>query len=320
MLRTLLALTRISGIADAFIKKHLSVFYFSSPEKAIQELASESKKISESEIDEHLVWADSVIAQCEELGIEILPIYNESYPVKLKEMSNPPAVLYLLGNKKLLDKPIVSIIGTRHSTSLGNAIANKVGSYFSMEYALCNGLVEGIDKNSVISSKGVYSNVIGILSGGLDFRGTSSKTTIDLAEKTLNNGGLLISEVEPTRKEDKFSGSKSSRIQAGLSCGLILIQSSIDGGSKYTIKAISKLNRVIGFISFQGNPEYETSNAFSANRLFAKEGIRGIAKMCEIEKLNALVVKGLIPIHTSTDYHTFEEITTSVLKSELFQN
>lgn len=79
------------------------------------------------------------------------------------------------------------------------------------------------------------------MSGGLNFHHTSSKITSELAEKVLKEDGLLISEVEPDRKEDQFSGSKASRIQAGLSSALILIQSSIDGGSKYTIKAFRNL-------------------------------------------------------------------------------
>ena len=113
---------------------------------------------------------------------------------------------------------------------------------------------------------------------------------------------MLLSEVEPDQKEDQYSGSKSSRIQAGISSVLILIQSSIDGGSKYTIKSFSKLNRTIGYISFTGNYEYDSDSSFSANRMFNKLGLDGVAKMCNLKNSNSLSIKKLVPIHSVTDY------------------
>lgn len=302
MIKVLLALGKISGIGDAFIKKNLSVFNLKTTDKVIEQLSKITDKVSFETISEHLNWAENIVRQCNELNIKILPIYSLDYPKKLKELNNPPSVLYLLGNTSLLNKPIISIIGTRKSTILGNRIANKVGAYFSQEYSICNGLVDGIDRNSIEHEDSVYPNIVGILSGGLNFNTTSSKITVELAKKVLKQNGLLISEAEPNQKEDLYSGSKSSRIQAGISSILILIQSSIDGGSKYTIKSFSKLNRTIGYISFIGNNEYDSSTSFSANRMFDELGLNGIAKMCELKKNNSLNIKKLLPIHSTTDY------------------
>lgn len=193
------------------------------------------------------------------------------------------------------------------ATSQANSIANKVGAYFSINNALCNGLVDGIDRHCVENGNTVFKNTIGILSGGLNFRHTSSRITCELAEKVLKEDGLLISEVEPDKKEDQFSGSKASRIQAGLSSALILIQSSFDGGSKYTIKAFSKLNRIVGYISFTGNKEYDSDINFSANRTFDMLGLEGVAMMCDIKKVSSLSIKRLIPIHSSQDYEIVVE-------------
>lgn len=67
-----------------------------------------------------------------------------------------------------------------------------------------------------------------------------------------------------------YSGSKASRIQAGLSHGLILVQSKIDGGSKYTLAKFAKLGRPIGVIHFPSSAEYQ-SESFGANRLDYRE-------------------------------------------------
>ena len=302
MIRILLALSKISGIADAFIKKNVSVFNSNNTDEIINYLVKINDKITKELVSEHLEWADRVIQRCQDLDIHILPIYHTEYPSKLRELSNPPAVLYLRGNMSLLNKDIISLIGTRKSTTLANSIANKVGAYFSINTALCNGLVDGIDRHSVENGDTVFRNTIGILSGGLNFRHTSSRITCELAEKVLKEDGLLISEVEPDKKEDQFSGSKASRIQAGLSSALILIQSSIDGGSKYTIKAFSKLNRIVGYISFTGNKEYDSDINFSANRTFDMLGIEGVARMCDVKKNTSIYIKKLIPIHSLQDY------------------
>lgn len=302
MIRTLLALSKIPGIADAFIKKNISVFQSNNTDEIIEHLSNVNNKISRELILENIEWADKIIHRCQDLGITILPIYDSKYPSNLKVLSNPPAVLYLLGNISLLNKNIVSIIGTRKSTDLANSIANKVGAYFSKNNALCNGLVDGIDKHAVETGDTVYRNTIGVLSGGLNFRNTTSRTTCQLAEKVINENGLLISEVEPDQKEDQYSGSKSSRIQAGLSSVLILIQSAIDGGSKYTIKTFSKLDRIIGYISFIGNEEYDSDIKFSANRTFDQMGLTGVAKMCEVKRSSSICIKKLIPIHSIQDY------------------
>lgn len=302
MIRILLALSKISGIADAFIKKNVSVFNSNNTDEIINYLVKINDKITKELVSEHLEWADRVIQRCQDLDIHILPIYHTEYPSKLRELSNPPAVLYLRGNMSLLNKDIISLIGTRKSTTLANSIANKVGAYFSINNALCNGLVDGIDRHSVENGDTVFRNTIGILSGGLNFRHTSSRITCELAEKVLKEDGLLISEVEPDKKEDQFSGSKASRIQAGLSSVLILIQSSIDGGSKYTIKAFSKLNRIVGYISFTGNKEYDSDINFSANRTFDMQGLEGVVKMCDVKKSTSICIKKLIPIHSLQDY------------------
>ena len=317
MIRILLALGKIPGIGDAFIKKNLSIFYLKNTDKAIEQLSKITDKVSFKTISEHLNWAENVVKRCNELNIKILPIYSLEYPKNLLELSNPPSVLYLLGNASLLNKPIISLIGTRKSTTLGNRIANKVGAYFSQEYSICNGLVDGIDRNSIENEQSVYQNIVGVLSGGLNFKITSSKITIELAKKVLKQNGLLISEVEPDQKEDQYSGSKSSRIQAGISSALILIQSPIDGGSKYTIKSFSKLiNRTIGYISFIGNYEYDSDPSFSANRMFDQLGLYGVAMMCGIKKNNSLNIKKLIPIHSTTDYKTIVEELKNIHQSK----
>lgn len=304
----IIALSQIKGIGSAFIKKHLAFIKLNILSK--EKLCELSVKIDIADLEDNYYSANRILDDCEKYNISTISIIEDGYPKLLLEIKDPPPVLYFKGNKDLLEKAI-AIIGSRKSTDLGNKIANKVGEYFSKKWAICNGLVDGIDKNSIINENGVFPNVIGVLSGGLNFHNTSSKITIDLADKVLNNDGLLVSEYEPNKKEDQFSGSKASRIQAGLSNSLILIQSSKNGGSKYTIKAFSPLHRPLAVVDFKSNSEYLTSESFEGNRLLIEKGKQGIMEMCGLKKLETIKVFKILKLEKNADYKILEqEITT----------
>lgn len=305
----IIALSQIKGIGSAFIKKHLAFIKQNILNK--EKLCELSSKVDLINLEEYFNNASYILADCEKYNISIVSIIEDNYPSLLLEIKDPPPVLYFKGNKDLLGKAI-TIIGSRKSTGLGNKIANKVGEYFSQNWAICNGLVDGIDKNSITNSNSIFPNVIGVLSGGLNYPNTSSKTTIELADKVLKNNGLLVSEYEPNKKENQFSGSKASRIQAGLSNSLILIQSSKNGGSKYTIKAFSSLHRPLAVIDFKGNTEYLTSESFEGNRLLIEKGKQGIMEMCDLKKIETIKVFKILKLEKSADYKILEqEITTS---------
>ncbi|ARV06090.1 hypothetical protein BTO04_04955 [Polaribacter sp. SA4-10] len=301
----ILALSLIKGVGDAFVKRRLIEIetYIDDVDLLGNMLGG---KVTIDGINENLPLANKIIEDCFVNNIKLIPIISIQYPALLKEIKNPPTILYLKGNIGNLEK-CLAIIGSRKSDVLGNTIASKIGAHFSAKWSICNGLVEGIDKNAILQNESVFSNVTGVLSGGLNYHKTSSKITQDLADKVLNNNGLLVSENPPNKREDQFSGSKASRIQAGLSKGVILIQSSDTGGSKYTLKAFSELSRVLGVISYQGNKKFDTEDHFSGNRLLLEKGLDGLAEMCEIKKMNNIKVKNIIPLMGKDDYILFDK-------------
>lgn len=318
MLRTILAISKIEGIGDAFFMKHIDAL-MQGVDYALETLKQSDDRITDVNIEENIEYADAIIDQCAKMGIHIIPIWDNRYPSKLREMSDAPVVLYALGNIDLLRNKSIAIIGTRKSSHLGEQIARKVGNYFAQNYSICNGLVAGIDNASIlIDENDVHSRVIGVLSGGLNYTKCVSTVSRDLAELVIKKDGLLISPFEPNFKEDSFSGSKASKIQAGLSSALILIESSIDGGSKYTIKSFAKLNRVIGVINFPSNEFYQTSESFSANRLIAESKLDGILQICNLKRQKSISIKGLVIIEDQSGYKQIENCLKNDINSSLF--
>lgn len=299
-IRNLLALSMIKGIGPAFIKRNLSRII---SDNDCYSIIKEYKPEHEEEISLCLEQADIILEDCIENNIELISIMDQDYPSSLKEINDPPFILFVKGNINLL-KRCLAIIGTRHSSDLGNRIAEKLGAFFSKHYAICNGLVEGIDEHSIYVNGEIIPNVVGIISGGLCYEDTCSKKHVKVINDVLTAGGLIISEFPPRVKEDKYSGAKASRIQAGLSQGLILVQSSIDGGSKYTISTFAKLGRSIGVIHFPSSEEYD-NDSFEANKLIVEKKEEGIAKLIGIKNNSKVKVKSITVLQSKTDYTSF---------------
>lgn len=300
----IIAATLIKGIGNSFIRRNISYARSSSNLREFLTLSAAKCELDVN-IESYVKHSETIIQECQNKGYQVIDITSDEYPETLMAINDAPAVIYLKGNASLL-KNTIAIIGTRHSTLLGNRIAERLGAYFSDKYAICNGLVEGIDMHSIYVNGKILPNVVGIISGGLNYNETCSKAHSKIIEDVLNAGGLIISEFPPKQKENQYSGSKVCRIQAGLSKGLILVQSSIGGGSKYTIKAFSKLGRPLGVINFAANEEFQ-SDAFSANRLIINKGLDGVAEFIGQRTLQGLNIEAIICIESLKDYDDFCE-------------
>lgn len=288
----------VKGIGPAFIKKNCHRLINDS---SCDQIVKESKPEELDNLVSYAKTVDEIMSDCKDNDIKMVSIIDAEYPSQLKEIGDAPSVLFIKGNLSLLNH-VIAIIGTRHSSELGNKIAERVGSYFADYFSICNGLVEGIDEHSIYVGSKVLSNVVGIISGGLCYNETCSSHHIQVINDVLEAGGLIISEYYPRQKEDMYSGSKASRIQAGLSHGLILVQSKIDGGSKYTLAKFAKLGRPIGVIHFPSSAEYQ-SESFGANRLITEKGKDGLAQMIGLKKTSSINIGPLIVLSNKDDYN-----------------
>jgi DNA processing protein len=316
----IIALSLLKGIGPAFVKKAINAYSFNSSNHfdELKEITQANNKLFENEIlFQSIEKAKEIIAKCNSEDIAIINLLSDKYPLLLKEIKDPPPVIYCSGNLELLNKRTVCIIGTREPNENGQKISERIGAFYSdSNWNICNGLAEGIDNFSIKSNDQIHKNVIGIMAGGLNFKTAKTllkKTAIN-AEKVINCGGLLISENPPDIKEDTFTVVKSCRIQAGLSNGLIIVQSTIDGGSRFTTKSFCETQRPIAVVNpFQKDIELPT---YSANKEIILNGKKGLAKFAELKEDKILTSKIFI-IKSKDDYSVFENImNTKQTKNE----
>ncbi|MCB0539946.1 MAG: DNA-processing protein DprA [Bacteroidetes bacterium] len=307
----ILALSTLKGIGPAFIKKVISKDNFESTDliQELKKITTDNKKLFDDDtIYDAVENAKEIIFSCKEDGITLIELTNKDYPALLKEIKDPPPVIYCKGNIDLLYHRTVCIIGTREPNDNAIKISERIGSFYSnSEWAICNGLAEGVDNFSIKANGKIHNKVVGILAGGLNYNSkkTLLKKTAENAEKTIESGGLLISEMPPDKKEDTFSVVKSCRIQAGLSDGLILIQSSLDGGSRYTTKSFCGTQRPIAVVNpVQSDFDLPTYNA---NKEIILNSKKGLSKFTEIKE-DKIQTSEIFVIKSKDDYAKYERL------------
>lgn len=254
--------------------------------------------------------AEQYLARCAEVGIVAVAFGDLKYPSSLMELGTPPAVLFCRGDLSLLARPMLGVIGTRKANPFGETVAGRVGRHFSERNVhLCNGLADGIDICSVTDDGAFLRGVVGVMACGLDLLESklTSKRVAERAGKLLEAGGLLISEFPPGAVEDQNSVIASCRLQAGLAQVLLLVQSSIDGGSRFTAGHFAKLPRKLAFIV---PPEAQsTEAAFGANQMLLK-GRDGLAQFVGL-KTSKTLKADLIPMRSRDDYDDILRILLS---------
>lgn len=312
----IVALLSIKGIGPTFVKKAISQSNLEQPDVflSLREILDLGKKqVSMNELEQALARAQEIVFACEADGINIVDCTSNSYSPLLREAKDAPPLLYCRGKLDLLQKKTVGVIGSRKPNENAIRISERIGSFYSdSKWVICNGLAEGVDQACIQSHGKIHSNVVGVLAGGLNYGTTKTilRSTAINAQKILENDGLLVSEMPPGKREDAFSVIKSCRIQAGLSKGLILVQSSMHGGSRYTLKSICETQRPVGIVKpievDYNLPEY------SGNKDIIEHGREGLSRLAEINE-NKIRSSEIFIIKSKADYQQFATLMNSNL-------
>lgn len=176
---------------------------------------------------------DKIIDTTEKLGYRLLTITDNDYPPLLKQIYDPPVIIWLKGNVEALSKPGVAVVGTRNPTAYGKKMAEKISSGIA-EQGLCifSGLAYGIDALAHKAALEAKAPTVAVLGSGID-RIYPAKNKA-LAEKIIDSGGAVISEFTLGTKPDAINFPVRNRIVSGMSLGVLVVESGLKGGSMIT--------------------------------------------------------------------------------------
>lgn len=186
--------------------------------------------------------AYDIIEKCHLLGYKIVTIENPKYPKKLKNISNPPAVLYIKGNMDdLNDKLCISIVGTRSSSAYGNKISFEMGYKLAKAgVVVISGGAIGIDSLSQKGALQANGKTIAVLGCGINFNYlmTNKNLRDNIAQK-----GALVSEYPPDYRCKSWTFPMRNRIISGMSDGVLVIEAGEKSGSLITANLALEQNR-----------------------------------------------------------------------------
>ena len=171
------------------------------------------------------------------LEIKQVSIEDKNYPESLKNIKNPPKVLYYRGSFIKAEEKLFAIVGTRIPSDYGKEVTLKISSELAeSSITIISGMAPGIDTiaHKAVVEKGMRT--IAVLGTGLDEESIYPKDNIGLSREIIENGGCLISELPPGTRGSKFTFPKRNRIVSGLSSGVLVVEAKEKSGSLITAK------------------------------------------------------------------------------------
>jgi len=198
----------------------------------------------------------SYLLRVSQLGIEVLTLGDKVYPKLLKEIVNPPPVIYAKwdkgnkgnngdkGDKGIFEKKMVAVVGTRLPTAYGRKVTEMITEgLVANGLVVVSGLARGVDAiahRTTINNKGL---TIGVLGCGLDRIYPPEHK--GLAEEIVKSGGAVISEFPLGMEAVPGNFPARNRIISGLSLGVVVTEAAEDSGSLITASHAAEQGREV---------------------------------------------------------------------------
>jgi len=184
-------------------------------------------------IDLHSKSIHHQIQQYVRNDIQIITIFDQEYPTLLKEIYQPPWILYAKGDISLLNKGTkLAVVGSRQQTEYGeNAINYLFPKIIEKDIIIVSGLAKGIDTIAHQTAIRCGGRTIGVIAGG--FNHIYPESNKRLADEMMENH-LIISESPPNTKPDRWQFPIRNRVISGISMGTFIVQAKSRSGSLIT--------------------------------------------------------------------------------------
>ena len=186
---------------------------------------------------------DEELQIAERAGVKILTRNCPEYPAMLKEIPDPPLVLYIRGNIEALQNPwqTIAMVGSRRPTNYGVSMAKSLSvSAVTAGWTVISGLALGIDTTAHKATIDGGGCTIAVLGSGLGR--LYPQENLELAKKICEKGAV-ISEFPMTYPPDRRSFPMRNRIISGLSCGTVVVEAGLKSGTLITANMAAEQGR-----------------------------------------------------------------------------
>lgn len=169
---------------------------------------------------------------------------DAGYPALLREIANPPAQLFVLGNVDALTLPQLAIVGSRNATPSGAETAHSFALHLAARgFCITSGLAEGIDAAAHRGALAAAGRTIAVCGTGLDI--VYPRHHRQLVEDIVASGGVLVSEFAPGTTVLPANFPRRNRLISGLSVGTLVVEASLRSGALITARHAMEQDREV---------------------------------------------------------------------------
>jgi DNA processing protein len=225
-----------------------------------------------------------------ELGASVVVPGDLEYPKQLLEIYDPPLALYLKGDAQALDKPGISVVGTRHPTPYGVSMAERLACDLAARgLIIFSGMARGIDTAAHRGALNAHGCTVAIWGTGIDE--VYPKENRKIADQIVDNGGAIVSEFPLGTFPAPQNFPIRNRIISGISLGTLVIEAAEYSGTRVTARCALEQGREV--FAVPGN--VTNKNSWGPNTLI-KQGAALVATWEDVwEELPANVRLALTP-------------------------
>ncbi len=250
------------------------------------------------------------LEKAEEENSKIISFWDDEYPALLKEITNPPAFLFVRGSMQNSKSDSFSIVGTRRCTQYGKLTTDRFAEYFAKRgVIITSGLANGIDTQAHLSAVRAGGITYAVLGGGLDCLYPASAEKY--VQKILDAGGAVITEYPFGTKPFQPYFLQRNRIISGISKAVLVVESAFKGGSLNTAAHAFDQGREVYAV-----PGKIDSDKSMGTNMLIKKNVASIAISPELVfKELALYGKGNIFYEEEKKYVNFDETEKKIYES-----
>ncbi len=201
-------------------------------------------------------------------GASLLAYSDEAYPERLREIFDPPPLLWVRGDVGLLTRPAIAVVGTRHPTPYGSGMAEMLSRDLALRgLIILSGMARGVDTAAHKGALAAKSPTVAIWGTGIDV--IYPKENKSLAEGILAGGGAIVSEYKLGTFPAPQNFPRRNRLLSGISVGVLVVEAGEHSGTRVTARCAIEQNRDV--YAVPGN--VTTKNAWGPNTLI-KQGAK----------------------------------------------
>jgi len=271
-----LALALTPGLGPTRIRKLIE--HYGTAERAFQASLTEleatgMRAVSAQSIatGKSLELAQQECEKAVEARGRIISLSDPEYPARLKEIYDPPVVLFVKGSVEVLAQPGIAMVGTRHPTPYGSGMAERLSTDLAARgLVIISGLARGVDTASHRGAVAAKGKTVAVLGTGIDVMYPRENTR--LAEQIMALGGALITEFPVGTSPTPQNFPIRNRIISGMSAGVLVVEAAEYSGTRITSRCALEQNRDV--YAVPGN--VTNKNSWGPNTLI-KQGAKLVA-------------------------------------------